>query len=201
VTEYLAGSRPTGGQSVLGLRRVTQRALALRGQQSPRAIHAALLSEARAIHEESRAMCHAIGRHGAELLPDGAGVLTHCKPPGGWRPPSTARRCRHLLRPQDQASRLHVYCRRDAARCWQRVASHRLGTAAARGGHDVDLRLDGGPSDAGGAGSRRSSTGADRIAANGDTAKQDLALNGAAVLGPRHKIPFLRPPPQPTPST
>src|SRR5690606_19769053 len=40
-----------------------------------------LLAEARAIHDEDREMCAAIGRHGADLLadlPTGAGILTHC---------------------------------------------------------------------------------------------------------------------------
>jgi len=35
------------------------------------------LAEARAIHEEDRLMCRAMGRFGATLLADGQGVLTH----------------------------------------------------------------------------------------------------------------------------
>ena len=38
---------------------------------------AALLGEARAIHDEDRRLCAAIGAHGADVLPEG-GVLTHC---------------------------------------------------------------------------------------------------------------------------
>ena len=37
-----------------------------------------LLDEARAIHDEDRAMCRAIGHHGAALIQAGANVLTHC---------------------------------------------------------------------------------------------------------------------------
>jgi methylthioribose-1-phosphate isomerase len=41
-----------------------------------------LLAEARAIHEEDRQQCAAMARHGADLLkrgfPDGGGILTHC---------------------------------------------------------------------------------------------------------------------------
>ena len=37
-----------------------------------------LLDEARAIHAEDRAMCRAIGRHGAALIHAEANVLTHC---------------------------------------------------------------------------------------------------------------------------
>lgn len=38
----------------------------------------ALLAESRAIHDEDIAFCLAMGAHGAALLPDRCGVLTHC---------------------------------------------------------------------------------------------------------------------------
>src|SRR5262249_35297412 len=41
-----------------------------------------VLDEARRIAEEDKAMCRAIGRHGAELLGPGSGVLTHCNAGG-----------------------------------------------------------------------------------------------------------------------
>ncbi|MCO8120743.1 S-methyl-5-thioribose-1-phosphate isomerase [Stieleria sp. TO1_6] len=41
-----------------------------------------LVAEARAIHDEDRAMCHAIGRNGAALLSGAASVLTHCNAGG-----------------------------------------------------------------------------------------------------------------------
>ena len=37
-----------------------------------------LAAEAQAIHAEDRAMCEAIGRHGARLIQPGANLLTHC---------------------------------------------------------------------------------------------------------------------------
>ncbi len=37
-----------------------------------------LQAEAEAIHEEDRLICRAIGSHGQPLIPDNAGVLTHC---------------------------------------------------------------------------------------------------------------------------
>src|SRR6185503_19183921 len=39
---------------------------------------AALEARAIAIHVEDIVMCRAIGRHGADLIPDNATVLTHC---------------------------------------------------------------------------------------------------------------------------
>src|SRR5258708_1500172 len=67
---YLASSRPTAVNLFWALDRMKARAVALRGLKSPAEILAALLAEARAIHEEDRAICRAIGRHGAELLKD-----------------------------------------------------------------------------------------------------------------------------------
>jgi methylthioribose-1-phosphate isomerase len=43
---------------------------------------AAMLAEARAIEEEDLAACRSIGRFGAALVPDGAGILTHCNAGG-----------------------------------------------------------------------------------------------------------------------
>ena len=72
VTDYLAASRPTAVNLFWALRRMKDTAEALRGRP-PAEIAAALLAEARTIHEEDRQMCRAIGRHGAALLGDGPG--------------------------------------------------------------------------------------------------------------------------------
>ena len=69
VADYLRTSRPTAVNLFWALDRM-QRA----GRD--------LLDEARAIHEEDRRMCHAIGRVGAPLIEDGCGVLTHCNTGG-----------------------------------------------------------------------------------------------------------------------
>lgn len=37
-----------------------------------------VLAEAVRLHEEDKAICQAIGRHGEALIPDGATILTHC---------------------------------------------------------------------------------------------------------------------------
>src|SRR5262249_21947253 len=71
VTRYLATSRPTAVNLFWALERMKLVAESRRGKGSPREIAARLLAEARAIEEEDRQMCRAIGRHGAELLADG----------------------------------------------------------------------------------------------------------------------------------
>jgi methylthioribose-1-phosphate isomerase len=70
VCDYLATSRPTAVNLFWALERM--RRVSNRSQ---------LLREARAIDDEDRIQCAAMGRHGADLLkdlPTGAGILTHC---------------------------------------------------------------------------------------------------------------------------
>src|ERR1043166_827412 len=67
----LAESRPTAVNLFWALRRMQTTAQNARGTLSIEALRARLLDEARAIEDEDRAMCRAIGRHGAALLADG----------------------------------------------------------------------------------------------------------------------------------
>ncbi len=55
VTDYLATSRPTAVNLFWALERMQRAAEQLRGRAAPAEIAAALLAEARAIHEEDRA--------------------------------------------------------------------------------------------------------------------------------------------------
>jgi methylthioribose-1-phosphate isomerase len=75
--EELATARPTA----VNLRWAVERCTAVLDRLPDEAVvatmAAALLAEARAIHEEDARLCAAIGRHGAAILPHG-GVLTHC---------------------------------------------------------------------------------------------------------------------------
>ena len=84
VCDYLATSRPTAVNLFWAIDRMRARAdhFVGNGGDSAEALRAALLDEAKTIHEEDRIMCHAIGEVGAELLSDGQGVLTHCN--AGW---------------------------------------------------------------------------------------------------------------------
>ncbi|MCU0242907.1 MAG: S-methyl-5-thioribose-1-phosphate isomerase, partial [Vicinamibacteria bacterium] len=74
--ERFAATRPTAVNLFWAIERMRQVAAAASNDQG--AACARLLQEARAIHEEDLAACHAIGDHGAPLLPQPARVLTHC---------------------------------------------------------------------------------------------------------------------------
>src|SRR3954452_2841439 len=85
VCDYLATSRPTAVNLFWALERMRRVAEerssspSLKGKENSLAEW--LLVEARAIDQEDREYCAAMGRHGADLLvglPAGAGVLTHC---------------------------------------------------------------------------------------------------------------------------
>jgi methylthioribose-1-phosphate isomerase len=84
VCDYLATSRPTAVNLFWALDRMRRVGTAdhIRANSSNRwEMPTLLLNEARAIHDEDRQQCAAMGRHGADLLaelPAGAGILTHC---------------------------------------------------------------------------------------------------------------------------
>ncbi len=73
VCDYLATSRPTAVNLFWALDRMRQ----LKASDI-----ATLLTEARAIHDEDRRQCASMARYGADLLqqhvPEGGGILTHC---------------------------------------------------------------------------------------------------------------------------
>ncbi len=71
----LHATRPTAVNLGWGIRRVLA---VLEQEDTPGAATRRALEEARAIEEEDVHLCHAIGDHGAALLPDRCTVLTHC---------------------------------------------------------------------------------------------------------------------------
>jgi methylthioribose-1-phosphate isomerase len=73
----LAQSRPTAVNLFWALDRM-QRCRAQHSEESPSQLAAALLAEAKALHEEDIRINQKMGEHGAALLADGARVLTHC---------------------------------------------------------------------------------------------------------------------------
>lgn len=187
VIDYLATSRPTAVNLFWALDRMRAKAKELHyAGRTPREALEVLLAEARAIHEEDRAMCHAIGRFGAELLPSGAGVLTHCNA-GGLATAEYGTALSVFFTAQDQGKELHVYvdetrpllqgARLTAWELQQRkipatlICDNMAGQVMREGRVQAVV------------------VGADRIAANGDTANK-IGTYSVAVLAHAHGIPF-----------
>ena len=77
VSAELAGTRPTAVNLFWAIDRMRRVHASLKGLPAEE-IRAALVREAQAIKTEDIAINHAMGRHGASLVPDGKTVLTHC---------------------------------------------------------------------------------------------------------------------------
>jgi methylthioribose-1-phosphate isomerase len=73
--EILRATRPTAINLGWGIDRVLSKILPVRNIPSAQRI---ALAEAETVAREDTACCHAIGDHGAALLPDTCTVLTHC---------------------------------------------------------------------------------------------------------------------------
>jgi methylthioribose-1-phosphate isomerase len=183
--DYLATSRPTAVNLFWALERMKQAASRFRNLPSAE-IAAGLLAEARAIHEEDRQMCRAIGRHGAELFRDGQGVLTHCNA-GGLATSDYGTALAVFFAAAEAGKTLHVYA--DETRPLLQGARLTAWELQQRG-IDVTLICDSMAAQVMQQGQVQAVVvGADRIAANGDTANK-IGTYGVAVLAAAHKIPF-----------
>jgi methylthioribose-1-phosphate isomerase len=79
ICAVLAATRPTAVNLFWAIERMKKRYRDLRaGAAGPAAISTALVGEALEIQRDDIEINKAIGRHGAALLPPGAGVMTHC---------------------------------------------------------------------------------------------------------------------------
>jgi methylthioribose-1-phosphate isomerase len=141
---------------------------------------------AREIHREEVERCRAMGEHAATLVPPDSSALTHCNTgglaTGGYGTALGALRSawgrgllRHVFvdetRPLLQGSRLTAWELEEAGIPQTVIADSAAGSVMARG--EVDCVF----------------TGADRIAANGDTANK-IGTYSLAVLAAHHGIPF-----------
>jgi len=186
VTEYLAGSRPTAVNLFWALERMKRAAAKRRGKKPPAEIAADLLAEARTIHEEDRQMCRAIGRHGAELLADGQGVLTHCNA-GGLATSDYGTALAVFFAAAESGKRLHVYA--DETRPLLQGARLTAWELKQRG-IPVTLICDSMAAQVMREGRVQAVvTGADRIAANGDVANK-IGTYSVALAAAAHNIPF-----------
>lgn len=183
--DYLKSSRPTAVNLFWAIDRMTAKADQLRGL-SPELLLQELLAEAEAIRVEDREMCAAIGRHGAELLSEGQGVLTHCNA-GALATSDFGTALSVLFHANDAGKRIHVYV--DETR--PLLQGSRL-TAWELMQHNVPCTLI--CDSAAGMLMRQGKiqaavVGADRIAANGDAANK-IGTYTVAVLAMAHGVPF-----------
>ncbi len=179
----LAASRPTAVNLSWALQRLRHCAEGLQGD----ALNQRLAHEAEAIHREDLAANLRLGKFGAALLPDGATVYTHCNTgalaTGGhgtalgiirsaWR----AKRLRGVYagetRPWLQGARLTSWELMQESIPVTLVADSAAGLLMASGKVDAVV------------------VGADRIAANGDTANK-IGTYGLAVLAHHHGLPLI----------
>jgi methylthioribose-1-phosphate isomerase len=186
LVRYLDTSRPTAVNLFWALERLQKKAHGWRHSASIREIRSRLLDEARAIHEEDRAMCHAIGEHGAALLHDYQTVLTHCNA-GGLATAEYGTALSVFFTAQDQGKPLHVYV--DETRPLLQGARLTAWELAQRG-IPATLICDSMAAQVMREGKVQAVlTGADRIAANGDAANK-IGTYGLAVLARAHGVPF-----------
>lgn len=183
--DFLASSRPTAVNLFWALRRMRRLAESLKHLHVS-AIKDALLAEAKAIRDEDAAICRAIGRCGEPLVPDGATVLTHCNA-GSLATSEYGTALSVLYTARERGKRIRVFA--DETRpllqgsrltAWElsrsgldvTVICDNMAASLMREGR-IDLVI----------------VGADRIAANGDTANK-IGTYGLAVLAKYHGVAF-----------
>jgi methylthioribose-1-phosphate isomerase len=185
VCNVMSRTRPTAVNLFWAIERMKQKALTLQGQPLE-VIRSGLKEEAIRIETEDLAICKSIGRNGAGLIPHGATVLTHCNA-GGLATAGYGTALGVIRAAQEAGKKIQVFA--DETRPWLQGA--RLTTwELMKDNIPVTLISD---NMAGFFMSKGEITccvvGADRIAANGDTANK-IGTFSVAVLAKEHGIPF-----------
>lgn len=182
---YLATSRPTAVNLFWALDRMKRTAQTCAASTTAQ-LKKTLLAEAQAIRDEDAAMCRAIGKHGAGLIQDGFGVLTHCNA-GGLATADYGTALAVMFTAHEQGRKFHVFV--DETRPLLQGA-RLTAWELLREGIDATLICDNMAGHAMSLGKvNLIITGADRIAANGDSANK-IGTYSLAVLAHAHQIPF-----------
>jgi methylthioribose-1-phosphate isomerase len=183
----MASTRPTAVNLFWAIDRMKKRfAEGAQAGESADELAARLEREARLIHDEDVASCRAMGAFGAEIVPDGARVLTHCNA-GALATAGYGSALGVIRAAVERGKRIAVFA--DETRpflqgarltAWElvregihtTVITESMAGPLMRAG-EIDLVV----------------VGADRIAANGDTANK-IGTYTVAVLAHEHKVPF-----------
>ncbi|HJN47079.1 MAG: S-methyl-5-thioribose-1-phosphate isomerase [Acidobacteria bacterium] len=185
--DLLAATRPTAVNLFWALERMKRVfSAAMRAGQSADELKTTIGVEAARVHDEDVASCRALGRHGAEVVPNDGRVLTHCNAgalaTGGYGSALGVVRAaveagKHVAvyadetRPFLQGARLTAWeLVRDGIETT--VITDGMAGALMQAGR-VDIVV----------------VGADRIAANGDVANK-IGTYTVAVLAREHNVPF-----------
>jgi methylthioribose-1-phosphate isomerase len=187
ISEMMAATRPTAVNLFWAIDRMKRTfASAAQAGESVDQIKNRLDAEAQKIHDEDVASCRAMGAFGAEVVPAEARILTHCNA-GALATAGYGTALGVIRGAVEQGKRVAVFA--DETRpflqgarltAWElvrdgiqtTVITDNMTAALMRQGK-VDLVV----------------VGADRIAANGDTANK-IGTYGVAVLAREHRIPF-----------
>ena len=187
ICDMMASTRPTAVNLFWAIDRMKKVfAEAAQAGQSTGEIAERLEREARAIHDEDVASCRTMGAFGAEVVPDGARVLTHCNA-GALATAGYGSALGVIRAAVEKGKRIAVFA--DETRpflqgarltAWElvrdgietTVITESMAGPLMRAG-EIDIVV----------------VGADRIAANGDTANK-IGTYTVAVLAREHKVPF-----------
>ena len=187
ILDTLAKTRPTAVDLFWALERMKRRFADLSAQTSDLAkIRHALVEEAKAVHLEKRATDEAIGRFGAEFMPREGKVMTQCNA-GALATGGIGTALGVIQVAVEQGKKLHVlvpetrpYLQGARLTAWELHRSEIPLTLITDNmvGHFLKMGNVG-----------AIITGADRIAANGDSANK-IGTYQIAVLAREHNVPF-----------
>ena len=183
----LAGTRPTAVNLFWAIDRMKRLfARLLSSGASLAQIKEKFLAEAHAMYEEDIAACKAMGAFGGALLPDDAGVLTHCNA-GALATCGYGTALGVIRSAVEHGKHIHVFA--DETRPFLQGARLTAWELMADG-IDTTVICDNMAASLMRAGRIQAVVvGADRIAANGDTANK-IGTYNVAILAKEHGIPF-----------
>ncbi len=184
-TDYLATARPTAVNLFWALIRIKNLVQQNRSLTVPE-LKELIFAEAKKMIDEDTEICHALGEHGAVLLKDGDGMLTHCNA-GGLATAKYGTALAPVYVAKEQGKKIRVFS--DETRpllqgarltAWELhqegidvtlICDNMAATVMAKGWVQCVI------------------VGTDRTAANGDVANK-IGTYGVALLAKAHNIPF-----------